>query len=94
MQASVAASSGAILSAAALGLIVNTLTVLAVAWKGGRFLGHIETTMGSLATEVTALRRSRDEHAHLSQEQARLLERITVQVEHLEERMQRVEDGR
>ena len=89
-----AASSGAILGAAALGLIVNTLAVLGVAWRGGRFLGHIETTMGSLATEVAALRKSRDDHDHLSHEHAKLLERVAVQVEHLEERVARIEDGR
>ena len=92
MIQSVTASSGAILGAAALGLIVNTLTVLGVAWTGGRFLGRIETTMGSLATEVAALRTSRDSHDHLANEHAKLLERVTVQVEHLEERVQRIED--
>ena len=44
-----------ILGAAAAGLIVNTLAIIGIAWKGGRLLGHMEGTMKQLTDSVNTL---------------------------------------
>lgn len=44
-----------ILGAAATGLIVNTLAIIAVAWRGGRLLGRMEGTLQQLTDSVNAL---------------------------------------
>lgn len=69
---------------AALGLFVNTFAVLAIAWRGGRILGSLETTMGTLSTEVHTLRATRDDHAGI-------LSRVVGQLDDLERRVGRLE---
>lgn len=69
---------------ATLGLIVNTLAVLTIAWRGGRILGSLETTMGTLSTEVHTLRETRDDHAGI-------LSRVVGQLDDLERRVGRLE---
>ena len=41
---------------AAIGLIVNTIAILGVAWKGGHILGRLEQAVSTLASEVGTLR--------------------------------------
>lgn len=66
------------------GFIVNTLAVLGIAWRGGRILGSLETTMGVLSNEVNALRKTRDDHMGI-------LERVVGQLNDLERRVGRLE---
>jgi hypothetical protein len=69
---------------AALGLFVNTFAVLAIAWRGGRILGSLETTMGSLSNEVRDLRTTRDDHMGI-------LSRVVGQLDDLERRVGHLE---
>ena len=75
-----------------IGFIVNTFAVLGIAWRGGRILGSLETTMTTLSSEVHALRKTRDDHMGI-------LERVVGQLNDLERRVGRLEgpvrkDGR
>lgn len=69
---------------AAVGLFVNTLAVLAIAWRGGRILGSLETTMGTLTSEVRDLRTTRDDHMGI-------LSRVVGQLDDLERRVGHLE---
>ncbi len=82
-----------LLGATVLGLVVNMLAIFGVVWKGGHFLGHVETVIGKLSTEAGEMRVARERDVQLSNEHARLLERVTVQVENLEARVKRIEDS-
>ena len=73
-----------ILAAAAVGLIVNTIAVLGVAWKGGHILGRLEQSVNTLATEVVTLRQRGHEHANI-------LTRVVAQLDGLERRVEVVE---
>ena len=73
-----------ILTAAGLGLIVNTLTVLGVAWAGGRLLGKLEQAVDYLGDEVKLSRTERTE-------QARVLERVVGALDGLEQRVEHLE---
>lgn len=66
------------------GLVVNTLAVLAIAWRGGHILGSLESTMGTLASEVGLLRKTRDDHMGI-------LERVVGQLNDLERRVGHLE---
>jgi hypothetical protein len=72
--------SAIILTAAIAGLLVNTLAVLAVAWRGGRTLGHIDGTLERLSGELSLLR-----------EHPAILARVVAQLENLENRVSRLE---
>lgn len=65
---------------AIVGFILNTLALLGIAWAGGRILGKLETTMGSLSNEVHGLRTTRDEHIGI-------LARVVGQLTALEQRV-------
>lgn len=73
-----------LLVAAILGIVVNTVAVSAVIWRGGVMVGNMNTTLGQLAGEIHALRETRDEHIGI-------LARIVGQLETLEGRMRTVE---
>ena len=73
-----------ILAAATLGLIVNTLAILAVAWRGGRVIGMMTSTLDQLSVEVRTLRETRNEHD-------RIIARTVVQLDDLERRVSRLE---
>lgn len=73
-----------ILLAAAVGLVVNTLAILAVAWGGGRVLGKLETAVGILSDEVRSLRESRHEQSNLVQRAITTLDNLERRVERLE----------
>lgn len=68
----------------AIGFLVNTFAVLGIAWRGGRILGALETTMSSLSAEVTRLRTTRDDHTGI-------LSRVVGQLDDLERRVGRLE---
>jgi hypothetical protein len=53
--------------AAAIGLIVNTITILGVAWRGGQLLGRLQQVVDTLGTEVTRLRDWRHDHDNVEQ---------------------------
>lgn len=73
-----------VLFATGVGLLVNTLAVLGIAWRGGRILGRLETTMGTLSDEVRILRATRDDHTGI-------LSRVVGQLDDLERRVGRLE---
>ena len=73
-----------ILTAAGLGLIVNTLTVLGVAWAGGGLLGKLGKAVEYLGGEVKLSRIERTE-------QARVLERVVGALDGLEQRVEHLE---
>ena len=75
-----------ILAAAAIGLVVNTLAVLGVAWKGGHILGRLEASVNNLSTEVVTLRQRGHEHANV-------LTRVVAQLDGLEARVQNLEEN-
>jgi DNA-binding helix-hairpin-helix protein with protein kinase domain len=75
-----------ILGAAAVGLVVNTLAVLAVAWKGGYLLGQVESTLKELAKDGEVFRVWKDGHAEL-------IARVVQQLDSLEARVKRLEDA-
>lgn len=77
-----------ILAAAAVGLIVNTLAVLGVAWKGGHILGKMETSVETLSDEVSKLRERRHDDANLLTRVVAQLDDIERRVSHLEDRSQ------
>lgn len=68
----------------AAGLFVNSIAVLGIAWRGGRILGSLETTMGTLALEVRDLRTTRDDHMGI-------LARVVGQLDDLERRVGHLE---
>lgn len=72
-----------ILIAAAVGLVVNTIAVLGVSWRGGRLLGHIDGTLERFAGELDGLR-----------DVPQVLARAVTQLENLEHRVRRLEDQR
>lgn len=75
-----------LLGAAACGLIVNTMAVLGIAWKGGQLLGRMDQTMDGLSEEVRMLRITRDEHSTG-------LARAVAMLDGLESRINRLEQG-
>ena len=83
--------SGVVLAAATVGLIVNTLTVLGVSWKGGHFMGDVNATLKHLFGEVRELRLSREEEMRQRADTAQLMARVTYQVEQLEMRVRNIE---
>lgn len=62
-----------ILGSAAVGLIVNTLAIIGVAWKGGHLLGSMQGTMQQLTLSVDGLT---EEVKHLRDENGELKERV------------------
>ena len=81
-----------ILLSAAIGLIVNTLAVVGVAWKGGHLLGQMQESlrqfsddMGTLHADIITLRGQ-------SVENAQLIARTVATLDALEERVHRLED--
>lgn len=52
-----------VLVAAAVGLLVNTLAILAIAWRGGYHLGRMSSAVETLAREVGLLREATSAHA-------------------------------
>lgn len=70
-----------VLGFAVVGLLVNLLTLAGIVWRGGRFVGTVETNMGSFANELREirpelreLRQSRDQHALMLGQHAVLIE--------------------
>lgn len=76
-----------VLSAAAVGLLVNTLAVLGIAWRGGRVLGKMETSLESIATEVKLARQMRERMTEI-------ITRAVAQLDDLERRVERLENSR
>lgn len=76
-----------VIAAAALGLIVNTLAVLGVAWKGGNLLGRMDSSIGVLSAEVGKLRDARTLDTEI-------LTRAVAQLDALEQRVQLLEERR
>lgn len=74
-----------VLAAAALGLIVNTLAVLAIAWRGGRLLGRMDQSMVTLSEEVRLLRVSGAETSSTMARTVAQLDGLERRVEHLED---------
>lgn len=72
-----------VILAAAIGLVVNTIAILGVAWKGGHLLGRLQTVVETLSGEVTKLREWRHESAGLE-----------TRLEFLERQMDEVREGR
>lgn len=70
-----------------LGLIVNALAVLAIAWRGGNILGQLDATMTTLSEEVGFLRVTRDLHIGA-------LERIVARLDNMDRRVDRLERPR
>jgi len=71
-----------ILAATVLGLFLNAIAVLGIAWRGGITLGRLDTTMEQLSADMVVL-----------QSQAPLLYRVTAIVEELERRVSRLENA-
>lgn len=69
-----------ILAATVLGLFLNAIAVLGIAWRGGNILGRLDTTMEQLGADMLVL-----------QSQAPLLYRVTAIVDELERRVTRLE---
>jgi hypothetical protein len=74
-------------AATAIGLIVNTIVILGVVWKGGIVFGRIDTSIGTLTDEVGKLR---EQVGRLGEN----LTRATADLDNLERRMVAVEDRR
>ena len=75
-----------ILVAAGIGLVVNTLAILAVSWRGGRVMGSMTGTMAQLSEEVRLLRATRDDHATA-------IARAVQQLDDIERRVARLESS-
>lgn len=78
-------------AAAALGLIVNTIAILGVAWKGGRLIGGMDKSIkdfgedvGRFTTEISSL-------SETSKLNAENIARAAVQLDGLERRVARME---
>lgn len=56
-----------VILAAAFGLVVNTIAILSVAWRGGHILGRLQQVVETLGTEVTRLRDWRHDQDNLEQ---------------------------
>lgn len=69
-----------VIAGAVVALIINSLAVVGIGWRGGRILGSLETTMGTLSTEVHELRKTRDDHTGI-------LARVVGQLDALEKRV-------
>lgn len=72
-----------ILAATVLGLFLNAVAVLGIAWRGGNILGRLDTTMEQLSADMVVL-----------QSQAPLLYRVAAIVEGLESRVARLENAK
>lgn len=72
-----------ILAATVLGLFLNAIAVLGIAWRGGNILGRLDTTMEQLGADMLVL-----------QSQAPLLYRVTAIVDELERRVTRLENAK
>ena len=72
-----------ILAATVLGLFLNAIAVLGIAWRGGNILGRLDTTMEQLSADMVVL-----------QSQAPLLYRVTAIVDELERRVTRLENAK
>lgn len=71
---------GLVIAGAVVALIINSLAVVGIGWRGGRILGRLETTMDTLTKEVHELRATRDDHTGI-------LARVVGQLEDLERRV-------
>jgi len=69
-----------IVLASAFGVIVNTIAVLGVAWRGGRLLGHIDGTLERFSAELATVK-----------DHPQILARITEQLNQLERRVAALE---
>lgn len=69
-----------VIAGAVVALIINSLAVVGIGWRGGRILGHLETTMSTLSEEVHGLRATRDDHTGI-------LARVVGQLDDLERRV-------
>lgn len=69
-----------VIAGAVVALIINSLAVVGIGWRGGMILGELKTTMKTLSDEVHELRDTRDE-------QIGILARIVGQLENLERRV-------
>ena len=77
--------------AAAIGLLVNTLAVLGVAWRGGRLLGRMETSLETQTKNTGDLTNELRLSRVASVEQAEILARMVAQVDAIEQRVGRLE---
>ena len=69
-----------VIAGAIVALLINSLAVVGIGWRGGHILGKLETTMGVLSTEVHSLRQTRDDHTGI-------LARVVGQLDDLERRV-------
>lgn len=80
MDALVLEPNALVLAGTVVALIINSLAVIGIGWRGGHILGRLETTMETLTKEVHALRQTRDEHGGI-------LVRVVGQLDALEKRV-------
>lgn len=76
---------GLVIAGAVLALIINSLAVVGIGWRGGRILGNLETTMGGLSTEVHELRVTRDAHTRILGQMETTMHTISDEVRGLRE---------
>lgn len=67
-----------------LGLLLNVLALLTIAWRGGQLVGSVNGTIQTLSNEVTILRTTRDAHVGL-------LAQVVEQLDGIESRVAVVE---
>jgi endonuclease III len=67
------------------GLVVNTVAVLHVAWRGGQILGRIDTHVERVVKELERLRASSDEHAQAIARAIQQLDDMNHRVTRLEQ---------
>lgn len=72
------------ITVAVAGLVVNTMAILAIAWRGGYHLGRMSVAIENMAGEVRLLRTDTADHA-------RLLATAVTQNEGVERRLSRLE---
>lgn len=71
---------GLVIAGAVAALMFNSLAVVAIGWRGGRILGNLETTMGTLSGEVRELRATRDTHTRILGNMETTMETISEEV--------------
>lgn len=80
-----------ILIAASAGLIVNTLAVLGVAWKGGHVLGQMQESLRAFTGDVEQFGRQLGELGVQTIENSETIARTTAHLDQLDKRVGRLE---
>lgn len=81
-----------ILIAASVGLVLNTIAVLGVAWKGGYVLGQMQSSLHTFSSEMDKALEELSQLGLMVGQNTANIERTTAHLDGLDQRVSRIED--